>query len=104
SRAGFADPPTTCYCGRQGCIETYLSGPAFERDYGAGVAAARIAERARGGEPDARLALERYADRMARALVTVINILDPDVIVLGGGLSNIEMLYDLVPERWAPYV
>ena len=104
SSAGFVDPPTHCYCGRQGCVETYLSGPAFERDYGKGVAAAKIAERARSGEPDARLALERYADRMARALGTVINILDPDVIVLGGGLSNIEMLYDLVPERWAPYI
>jgi fructokinase len=104
SSGGFVDPLTHCYCGRQGCIETYLSGPAFERDYGKGVAAARIAERARSGEPDARLALERYADRMARALGTVINILDPDVIVLGGGLSNIEMLYDLVPERWAPYI
>jgi fructokinase len=104
SRTECADPPTHCYCGRQDCIETYLSGPAFERDYGKGVPAARIAERARSGEPDARHALERYADRMARALGTVINILDPDVIVLGGGLSNIEMLYDLVPERWAPYV
>jgi len=104
SRTELADPPTHCYCGRQDCIETYLSGPAFERDYGKGVPAERIAERARSGEPDARQALERYADRMARALGTVINTLDPDVIVLGGGLSNIEMLYDLVPERWAPYV
>jgi fructokinase len=104
SSGGLVDPPTHCYCGRQGCIETYLSGPAFERDYGQGVRAAIIADRARAGEPDARSALERYADRMARALGTVINILDPEVIALGGGLSNITMLYSLVPERWAPYV
>jgi len=98
---GEGDPPTICYCGRAGCVETYLSGPALERDYGLNVAVLEVVERARRGEPAAAAALERYVDRMARALGVVINILDPDVIVLGGGLSNIERLYDGVPERWA---
>jgi fructokinase len=95
-----SDPATRCYCGRRNCVETYLSGPGLERDYGRGISAAQIAERARAGESDALAALSRYADRMARALGTVINILDPDVIVVGGGLSNIDMLYDMVRDRW----
>jgi len=71
-------PLRSCYCGRAGCIETYLSGPALARD------------------PD----LERYAERLARSLAGVINLLDPDVIVLGGGVSNQERLYDSVPRLW----
>ena len=101
SDAAAVDPPTLCYCGRRGCVETYFSGPALERDYGAGATAQDVADRARHGEAAATAALERYADRMARALGVVINILDPDVIVLGGGLSNIDFLYDTVPQRWA---
>ena len=78
-------PLRPCYCGRQGCIETYLSGPALERD---------------GGES----AHGHYAERLARALAGVVNILDPDVIVLGGGVSNVARLYEEVPKRWRPYV
>jgi len=78
-------PLRPCYCGRAGCVETYLSGPALERD---------------GGEA----ALELYCERLARALAGVINILDPDVIVLGGGVSNIARLYDQVPKLWPPHV
>ncbi|HUJ85846.1 MAG TPA: ROK family protein, partial [Burkholderiales bacterium] len=78
-------PLRPCYCGRAGCIETYLSGPALERD---------------GGEA----ALERYCERLARALAGVINILDPDVIVLGGGVSNIARLYHEVPKLWPRHV
>jgi fructokinase len=75
-------PLRECYCGRKGCIETYLSGPALERD---------------GGDA----ALPRYEERLARALAGVINILDPDVIVLGGGVSKVSRLYDSVPMLWA---
>jgi len=98
---GIADPVTRCYCGRRNCVETFLSGPALERDYGLGVAALEIAARARDGEAAAIAAVNRYADRMARALACVINILDPNVIVVGGGVSNIESLYELVPQRWS---
>ena len=101
-------PGPSCYCGRRGCIEQFLSGPALARDYrsagGTAATAAEIAERAAGGEALAAGALSRYEERMARALGSVINLLDPDVIVLGGGLSNIERLYDRVPQLWAPYV
>jgi fructokinase len=97
-------PGPACYCGQHGCIETFLSGPGLARDYGAPVDAMEIAARAGAGEPRAVACLDRYADRMARALAGVINILDPDVIVLGGGLSNIDMLYDAVPARWSSYV
>ena len=100
-------PGPPCYCGRSGCIETFLSGPALARDYAAGggeATAIEIAARAESGDPVAAAALERYAERMARALGSVINLLDPDVIVLGGGLSNIDRLYERVPQLWAPYV
>ncbi len=81
-------PLPQCYCGRRGCIETYLSGPALERDGGA----------------SSEAALARYEVRLARALASVINILDPEVIVLGGGLSNLRRLYANVPARWGRYV
>ncbi len=99
-------PGPSCYCGLAGCIETFLSGPGFARDYaGDGeTVASEIARLAETGEPVAMAALERYCDRLARALATVINILDPEVIVLGGGMSNIAALYDEVPERWGSYV
>jgi len=101
-------PGPRCYCGRLGCIETFLSGPALSADYAAGggtVATAKeIASRAADGEALALAALERYEERMARALGSVINLLDPDVIVLGGGVSNITRLYERVPQLWAPYI
>ena len=88
-------PGPSCYCGRTGCIETFLSGPGLARDFGAGeqVDAAEIVTRAAAGEVAAEQCLRRYEDRMARALASVINVLDPDVIVLGGGMSNVDRLY-----------
>ena len=99
-------PGPPCYCGLEGCIETFLSGRGLARDYAAdgGVEPSEIARLAEAGEPAARAALERYCDRLARALSTVMNILDPDVIVLGGGMSNIAALYEQVPRRWGSYV
>jgi len=88
-------PGPRCWCGRAGCIETFLSGPALAADGGAD--AATLAARA---DP----ALERHADRLARALAHVINLLDPDVIVLGGGLSNMAHLYEQVPRLWGQWV
>lgn len=101
-------PGPDCYCGKQGCIETWLSGPGFERDYARysnnRLTASEIVTLAESGESMAEAALGRYEDRMARALATVINLLDPDVIVLGGGMSNIERLYRTVPAIWGDYV
>lgn len=79
---------TLCYCGRKGCIETYLSGPALAADGGA----------------ESEEAMQRYESRLARSLAGVINLLDPDVIVLGGGVSNLDRLYDTVPRLWRQYV
>lgn len=90
-----------CYCGKRGCIETFLSGPAFAGEFRAATGKLAtpqaIAGAASSGDADAVAALSRYEDRLARALAHVVNILDPDVIVLGGGLSNISRLYDNVP-------
>jgi len=101
-------PGEGCYCGRAGCIETWLSGPALSRDYAAGggelVPAIEIASRAAKGEARAAAALARYERRFARAIASVINVLDPDVVVLGGGLSNIEQLYANVPVLWSSFV
>lgn len=101
-------PGTDCYCGKKGCIETWLSGPAFARLYAEENADALspevIVAAAEAGNRPARLALRRYADRLARALAHVIDILDPHAIVLGGGMSNIAALYDEVPSRWGAYV
>ncbi len=101
-------PGPSCYCGKRGCIETFLSGPGLARDYEPGaktrVASEEVARRAAAGEPRAAAALERYEDRLARALATVINVLDPEVIVLGGGLSNLARLYQSVPRLWGRYV
>jgi fructokinase len=96
-------PGPKCYCGLNGCIETFLSGPALARDGGANDAA-EIAARAANDDVYAAAVLERYLDRLARATATVINIIDPDVIVLGGGVSNIGQLYAEVPKRWPAYV
>jgi fructokinase len=101
-------PGAACYCGRAGCIETFLCGPALSRDYrragGAELPAIEIAQRAGQGEPLAETVLARYEERLARAVATVINVLDPGVIVLGGGVSNIERLYTNVPALWSPYI
>jgi len=141
-------PGPMCYCGRYGCVETFLSGPGLARDYdehtsqvarpvsasardqfpratadapkreereggqgrddaslkGSRYDAKDIAALAAQGEPRALAALERYEERLARALATVVNILDPDVIVLGGGVSNIGRLYQSVPRLWTPHV
>ena len=94
-------PLPACYCGRAGCIETYLSGPALEREHAALTGESRSAEEIAGSDG---LALARYVERLARALASVINVLDPDVIVLGGGLSNIDRLYTDVPRLWSRYV
>ena len=102
----FPGPP--CYCGKQGCIETFLSGPGFENDYaaktGSSLSAKAIVEGANNGQPAARDALTRYHDRLARALASVINLLDPDVIVLGGGMSNTPGLAAAVSARLPEYV
>ncbi|HYM25920.1 MAG TPA: ROK family protein, partial [Vicinamibacterales bacterium] len=101
-------PGPPCYCGRSGCIETFLSGPGLAADYarsGGGLLdAGDIAARASAGEPRAAACLDRYVDRMARALAGVINVVDPDVIVLGGGLSNIDRLYESVPACWSRHI
>ena len=102
-------PGPACWCGRTGCIETFLSGPALTRDHKARPAtrattAADIAAAAEQGDPAAHATIARYADRLARALATVVNLLDPDTIVLGGGLSRIAALYEAVPRLWGAYV
>jgi fructokinase len=99
-------PGPQCYCGRTGCIETFLSGPALSRDYEGepAVDTAQIVARANAGEPAAAACLARYEERLARALGSVINVIDPDVIVLGGGLSNIDRLYANVPAIWPAFV
>jgi fructokinase len=105
---GTRMPARECYCGRLDCVETYLSGPGFSRTYqvisGRSAIATEVAERASSGEAEAREALELYVEQIAFALSQVINILDPDVIVLGGGLSKIDALYDAIPRRWLPHV
>jgi len=101
-------PGRACYCGKQGCIETWLSGPGLALDYrecsARDLAAPAIIQAAGSGDVVAQATLERYVDRLARALAGVINILDPDSIVLGGGLSNTALLYDAVPACWGRYV
>ncbi len=98
-------PGEICYCGRAGCIETFLSGPAMKRDHlkvaGVQLDPQEIASR---DDTPCEATLRRYEERLARALAHVMNILDPDVIVLGGGLSNINRLYETVPRLWSPYV
>lgn len=101
-------PGAACYCGRHGCIETFLSGPGLARDHLQATSelrsAAEIVRGAEQGDTQCEATLQRYEDRMARALAHVINILDPHVIVLGGGMGNIARLYDNVPRLWGHYV
>ena len=101
-------PPPLCYCGRQGCIESWLSGPAMAADHarhtGATLQPQAITERAEQADADCEATLQRYERRLAKALGQVVNILDPDIIVLGGGLSNIERLYASVPALWGEFI
>ncbi len=99
---------TQCWCGRQGCIETFLSGTGFAHDYQTFTEVEKTSEQivtdAYAGDSDALEALARYELRMAKSLAHVINILDPHTIVLGGGMSNIQRLYTNVPTLWQDYV
>jgi fructokinase len=101
-------PGPECYCGHRGCIETFLSGPGMmklhQQDTGISLSPAEIVAKAEGGDKTCELSLQRYENRLARSLAHVINILDPDVIVLGGGMSNIERLYLNVPQLWGDWV
>jgi len=97
-------PGPPCYCGKRGCLETFISGTGLAADYAASQAgsparadAATVVTRAVGGDPIARAALDRYTTRLARGLATVVNVLDPGAIVLGGGMSNVSELYHTVP-------
>jgi len=101
-------PAPRCWCGQPGCLELYISGTGLRADYkgrgGDAADAQTVVARARAGEADAAGALGRYIDRLARALATVVNLVDPDAIVLGGGMSNVAELYDSVPALTAGYV
>lgn len=101
-------PGPPCYCGRSGCIEAFLSGPGLAADYqratGEEMTAEAIAKAADAGRPAAVAVLERYEHRLGRALASVINVIDPHVIVLGGGLSNIDRLYKNVPALWMKWI
>jgi len=101
-------PGPPCYCGKAGCLETWISGTGLSRDLRAGggpdLPAAELVQRAAAGDEACEAALQRLEDRLARGLAQVINILDPDVIVLGGGLSNLARLYESVPRLWGQYV
>ena len=101
-------PGSRCYCGKHGCIETFVSGPGLTRDHaanaGEALSAIEISERAEAGDAQADATMRRYEDRLARALATVINVLDPHVIVLGGGLGQISRLYREIPRLWGQHV
>jgi len=105
--SGDETPGAPCYCGKRGCVETFLSGLGLTREHerrsGRRVPAIEIAALAASGDAAANETMACYEHRMARALATVINVLDPDVIVLGGGLSNIDRLYANVPRLWGGY-
>jgi fructokinase len=101
-------PGPACYCGKHGCIETFLSGPGLAADYvrcgGPPVRSEDVVARADAGDPVATATLEVWMQRLGRSLASVMNILDPDVIVVGGGLSRIGRLYERVPELWRDWV
>lgn len=101
-------PGDACYCGRRGCIETWLSGPGLTRDHvrrgGTAVPAETVVARAAAGEALAAATLAAWEARLAKSLATVINLLDPDVIVVGGGLSRLAGIYDRIPALWGPWV
>jgi fructokinase len=101
-------PGAACYCGRTGCIETFLSGPGLARDHeassGERLEPSAIVARAAAGDPASTATLRRYHRRLARALASIVNVIDPDVVVLGGGLSKMPALAERVVELWAPHV
>ena len=103
-------PGRECYCGKQGCIETWLSGTGFANDHKEHnhldklIIAKEIVLLAENGNKTAQASLQRYEKRLAKSLASIINIIDPDVIVLGGGMSNIQSLYSNVPKLWGEYV
>ena len=101
-------PGEACYCGEQGCIETFLSGSGLRREYfqttGQNLLPQEIIRRLQGGDSKSEQALTRYESRLARGLASIINIIDPEVIVLGGGLSNFERFYEEVPKIWGKWV
>jgi fructokinase len=101
-------PGHSCWCGRRACMETYVSGTGFVRDYeaatGKKLTGAAIAEAARAGEPEATAALDRYIDRLGRGLAVISDVLDPDVIVLAGGMSNTIEIYNRLPPVVANWV
>jgi len=101
-------PGPPCYCGKTGCTETWISGPGFEATYAArgrdALSSSEIVARAGQGDDDARAVLELYLDRLARSLATVINIVDPDAVVFGGGMSNISQIYTAMPAQVPGYV
>jgi fructokinase len=101
-------PGPSCYCGRMGCIEMWVSGPGFERDHarraGAPIAASEIVKAAAAGEPIASMSLNLYCDRLGRSLASLVNVLDPEVIVLGGGMSNVSDLPRRVAEVVPRYI
>ena len=102
----YPGPP--CYCGRSGCIERFVSGPALSDDHartaGERLEAAVIAQRAAGGDARCTRTLERYERRLARAFAHVINLVDPEIIVVGGGLSRVDRLFEAVPRIWSQFV
>lgn len=101
-------PGPKCYCNREGCLETFLSGPGLQREFyqvtGQDLSAKEIRAKMVAGDSQAAETFRRYDSRLARGLATVINIVDPDVIVLGGGLSNLESLYQNIPRLWSKWV
>ncbi|HSJ34264.1 MAG TPA: ROK family protein [Acidimicrobiia bacterium] len=101
-------PGPDCYCGRRGCIEKWLAGPSLAADHLRvtcdELTAPGVVEAARSGDGSAAATLDRYVDRLARSLATIVNVLDPDVVVLGGGMSNVDELYERVPRIWGRYV
>ncbi|MBK1665320.1 fructokinase [Rhodospirillum rubrum] len=101
-------PGPACYCGLRGCVETFCSGPGLAADHqkstGQAIAGPALLALAQAGDAQAQASLDRHADRLARALAVVINILDPQVIVLGGGLGQMPHLYQALPRLWAPWV
>lgn len=101
-------PGPACYCGRFGCLETFLSGPGLAASYcartGERLTGEDIVAAANAGQPEATATLDDWIDRLARGLATIVNLLDPDVVVVGGGLSRIGRIYTDVPSRWSPWV
>ena len=101
-------PGPLCYCGKHGCQETFLSGPGLSMDFEAATGrkldGAAIVAAAEAGDAEAAKALQRYEHRLARGLAAILNVIDPDVVVLGGGLSNLARLYENVPKLWGAFV